>query len=234
MIDDLKGDESWRMFRIISEFTEGFDKLATLGFAVSIFGSARLKPDDEYYQHAVKISRMLGEQGFNIITGGGPGIMEAANKGASEAGVKSVGLNIELPMEQQPNKYQNESLEYRYFFARKVMFVKYSLGYVCLPGGFGTFDEFFEALALIQTRKIYPLPLVLFGKDYWQGLIDWMQSAVLVKGTISPADFNLITITDDSDEVVDLMVKHRQWKQNQIQGECDKCDPVINHPIYTD
>jgi len=218
MIDDLKGDESWRMFRIISEFTEGFDKLAKIGFAISIFGSARLQPQDEYYQIAVSIAQRLAEHGFAIITGGGPGIMEAGNRGAATAGAKSIGLNIVLPQEQKPNAFQNVSLQYRYFFARKVMFVKHSMGYVCMPGGFGTLDEFFEALTLMQTMKIYPLPLILFGKAYWQGLMDWMRSAMLAKGTVSEDDFNYITVTDDVDEVVDTMVKHRVWKESQISN----------------
>jgi uncharacterized protein (TIGR00730 family) len=218
MIDDLKGDESWRMFRIISEFTEGFDKLSDIGYAVSIFGSARLPPDDEYYQTAVDIASRLGAKGFSIITGGGPGIMEAGNKGATMAGVPSVGLNIVLPHEQKCNEYQNFMLNYRYFFARKVMFVKYSMGYVCMPGGFGTMDEFVEALTLMQTMKIYPLPLILFGRDYWQGLVDWMHNSMLDKGTIAEEDFNYITLTDDVDEVINTMVEHRKWKEYMIEA----------------
>lgn len=219
MIDDLKGDEAWRMFRIISEFTEGFDKLADIGFAVSIFGSARLKPEDTYYQKAVLISQQLAQEGFSIITGGGPGIMEAGNRGAALAGGKSIGLNIELPQEQIPNPYQNFPMHYRYFFARKVMFVKYSMGYVCMPGGFGTLDEFFEALTLMQTMKIYPLPLILFGQDYWQGLTDWMKGVMLDNSTVSGDDFDYLTLTDDIEEVVDIMVKHRSWKQSMIKKE---------------
>ncbi len=219
MIEDLKGDESWRMFRIISEFTEGFDKLSRVDYAISIFGSARLKPDNAYYQQAMEISRRLAEKGFSIITGGGPGIMEAANKGASgpdlRPDIKSIGLNINLPMEQTPNPYQNLSLEYRYFFVRKVMFVKHSLGYVCMPGGFGTLDEFFEALTLMQTKKIYPMPLVLFGSSYWQGLIDWMRDSLLAEGTISEDDFDFISITDNIDEVVNIMLAHRTWKDDK-------------------
>jgi len=216
MIEDFKGDESWRMFRIISEFTEGFDKLAKIGFAVSIFGSSRLQPDNEYYRNTVIISQRLAERGFAIITGGGPGIMEAGNQGAAMGGAKSVGLNIELPQEQKPNPFQNLSMHYRYFFARKVMFVKHSMGYVCMPGGFGTLDEFFEALTLMQTMKIYPLPLILFGKKYWQGLMDWMRGTMLAMDTVLEDDFKYITLTDDADEVVDIMVKHRLWKEAQI------------------
>jgi hypothetical protein len=213
MIEDLKGDESWRMFRIISEFTEGVDRLSSLGYAVSIFGSARLLPDNPYYQQAVEIARRLAKEKFSIITGGGPGIMEAANKGAFESKAKSIGLNIRLPHEQTANPYQNVMLEYRYFFVRKVMFVKHSMGYVCMPGGFGTMDEFFESLTLMQTQKIFPLPMVLFGVDYWQGLIDWMKSTMIPAGTVSDADFDYITLTDDIDLVVETMVKHRERKE---------------------
>ncbi|MEE8379619.1 MAG: TIGR00730 family Rossman fold protein [Gammaproteobacteria bacterium] len=219
LVDDFKGDESWRMFRILSELTEGIDKLADLGHAVSIFGSARLEPDNPHYQKAVEIAQRLAKNNFDIITGGGPGIMEAANKGALDENVKSVGLNINLPQEQAPNPYQNVSLDYRYFFVRKVMFVKHSMGYVIMPGGFGTLDEFFEALTLMQTEKIFPMPLILFGVDFWQGLIDWLRGTMLVNGTISESDFEFIKITDDIDEVVSIMVKHREWKEAQRHHE---------------
>jgi len=179
MIEDLKGDESWRIFRIISEFTEGVDRLSNLGYAVSIFGSARLPPENAYYHQAVEMAKRLAKEDFAIITGGGPGIMEAANKGAFESKTKSVGLNIRLPHEQTANPYQDITLDYRYFFVRKVMFVKHSMGYVCMPGGFGTMDEFFESLTLMQTQKIYPMPMILFGVKYWQGLIDWMKSTMI-------------------------------------------------------
>ncbi len=226
MIEDLKGDESWRMFRIISEFTEGFDKLSRIDCAVSIFGSARLPPENVYYQQAEEIARRLAAEGFSIITGGGPGIMEAANKGACEAGVgpavKSIGLNISLPKEQRPNPYQNLTLEYRYFFVRKVMFVKHSMGYVCMPGGFGTLDEFFEALTLMQTMKIYPMPMVLFGTEFWQGLLDWMRSTLLAQGTISEEDFDYITVTDNIDEIVTIMVEHRAWKNEMRARSADR------------
>ncbi|MCF6212084.1 MAG: TIGR00730 family Rossman fold protein [Gammaproteobacteria bacterium] len=216
MIEDFKGDESWRMFRIISEFTEGFDRLSRIDCAVSIFGSARLSPENAYYQQAEEIAGRLAAEGFSIITGGGPGIMEAANKGATgpdmPAEVKSIGLNISLPKEQTPNPYQNLTLDYRYFFVRKVMFVKHSMGYVCMPGGFGTLDEFFEALTLMQTLKIYPMPMVLFGSAFWQGLLDWLRSTLLTHGTISEADFDYITVTDNIDEIVTIMVEHRAWK----------------------
>lgn len=216
MIEDLRGDESWRMFRIISEFTEGFEELSDIGYAVTIFGSARTKPDNPHYQKAEQIAQRLATEGFSIISGGGPGIMEAANKGAAERGATSVGLNIELPFEQHPNKYQNLDLEFRYFFVRKVMFVKYSMGYVIMPGGFGTFDEFFEALTLMQTNKIYPMPLVLVGVDFWSGLLDWVRDKVLPEGNISESDFDFITLTDDVEHVVQIMKEHRQWKDDKV------------------
>lgn len=217
MIEDFKGDESWRMFRIISEFTEGFDKLADIGFAVSIFGSARTQTDNHYYQKAVEISGRLAKESYSIISGGGPGIMEAANKGAAENNAISVGLNIELPHEQTFNEFQNLSLDFRYFFARKVIFVKYSMGYVCMPGGFGTLDEFFESLTLIQTGKIYRMPIILFGVEFWSGLIDWMRSTLMKHGTVSEEDFDLIVITDDVDEVVEIMNAHREKKMRHIE-----------------
>jgi len=213
MIDDLKGDEAWRMFRIISEFTEGVDKLSALDHAITIFGSARLQEDSPYYRQTVELSRRLAREGFSIITGGGPGLMEAANRGAAGEGVKSVGLNISLPAEQMPNAYQNLALEYRYFFVRKVMFVKHSMGYICMPGGFGTLDEFFEELTLMQTMKVYPLPLVLFGSSFWQGLLDWMREGLLANGTISEEDFDYITLTDNIDETVAILCEHRKWKE---------------------
>jgi len=215
IIEDLKGDQSWRIFRIISEFTEGFDELSGLCDAVSIFGSARLTPDHFYYQKTVELAELLSQEGFAIISGGGPGVMEAANKGANIQDQPSIGLNIELPMEQKPNPYQNLSLNFRYFFVRKVMFVRYSMGYVCMPGGFGTLDEFFEALTLMQTHKAYPLPLVLFGTDFWSGLMDWLKIKLIEYGTISPEDLDLITITDDPHQVVDIMVAHREWKNQK-------------------
>lgn len=221
MIEDLKGDESWRMFRIISEFTEGFDKLSELGFAVSMFGAARLGTDSPYYGKAEQISRLLSESGFTVITGGGPGIMEAANKGAYDADGRSVGLNISLPVEQHPNPFQNLALQFHYFFARKVMFVKYSMGYVCMPGGFGTLDEFFEALTLIQTHKVYAMPLVLVGTDYYRGLMDWVTNTMLREGTVSEEDLDIIRITDDPHEVVAIMREHRDWKQAQMQAAED-------------
>ena len=219
MIDDLKGDESWRMFRIISEFTEGFDKLSNIGFSVSIFGSARFGPDNTWYEKAELIAGKLSENDFTVITGGGPGIMEAGNKGASLGKGKNVGLNIELPFEQTPNPYQQLAMNYRYFFVRKVMFVKYSMGYVCMPGGFGTMDEFFEALTLIQTNKIYKIPLVLFGTEYYKGLIDWIKNTMIKEDAIVSDDLDIITVTDDIDEVISIMNAHREYKLKIIEEE---------------
>lgn len=217
MIQDLKGDQAWRMFRILAEFTEGFDKLANIDNGVSMFGSARIKPGTEFYDSAREISRRLAMEEFTVITGGGPGIMEAANRGAADAGKENVGLNIELPFEQTPNPYQSISMEFKYFFVRKVMFVKYSMGYVCMPGGFGTLDEVFESLTLMQTHKVFKMPIVLFGTDYWSGLIDWLKDQLVNLELIKPEDLDLFYLTDDIDEVISVMKKHRVWRQQQIE-----------------
>jgi len=217
LVEDFKGDESWRIFRIISEFTEGFDTLSSCDDVVSIFGSARLDAETPHYQETFKIARRLAEEGFPVMTGGGPGLMEAGNKGALEGGSPSIGLNIELPEEQKPNHYQNISLSFRYFFVRKVMFAKYSIGYVCMPGGFGTLDELAEALTLVQTHKARPLPIVLFGRDYWEGLINWLRETMVTTGTASHADLELLHLTDDPEEVVDIMKQHRESKR-QFRG----------------
>jgi hypothetical protein len=198
--------DPWRVLRIQGEFVEGFDALAELGPAVTIFGSARTKEDHPYYQAAVKVARLLGEAGLNIITGGGPGIMEAGNKGAQLAGVESVGLNIELPFEQGVNPYADLVVDFRYFFVRKTMLVKYALGFVIFPGGFGTMDELFESLTLIQTGKLRNFPVVLFGTSYWQGLMDWIRGTMLTEGTISPGDPDLMPVTDSPEEVRDLIL----------------------------
>jgi len=216
-IEDLQEAQSWRIFRIISEFTEGFDRLSGLCDAISIFGSARLAPEHPYYQKTVELAELLAKNNFAIISGGGPGIMEAANKGAHIQKQLSIGLNITLPKEQSPNPYQDISIDFRYFFVRKVMFVKYSMGYVCMPGGFGTLDEFFEALTLRQTDKIYPIPIILFGSHFWQGLVDWMKTTLVEYETISKKDLDLITITDDPEEVLQIMLDHREWKIQQRQ-----------------
>ncbi len=216
MIHDLKGDEAWRMFRILAEFTEGFDRLANLECGVSVFGSARVKPGSQYYDAAREISRRLALSDFTIITGGGPGIMEAANRGAADAGKDNVGLNIDLPFEQQPNPYQSVAMEFKYFFVRKVMFVKYSMGYVCMPGGFGTLDEVFESLTLMQTHKVFKMPIVLFGSEYWQGLVTWMENKLVSLGLVEEDDLSLFHVTDDIDEVINIMNDHRDWKQKVI------------------
>jgi uncharacterized protein (TIGR00730 family) len=197
--------DPWRVLRIQTEFVEGFGTLAELGPAVSVFGSARTGRDHWSYAAAVEVGRGLAEAGFTVITGGGPGIMEAANKGAHEAGGVSVGLGIELPFEQGLNDYVNLGINFRYFFARKTMFVKYAQGFIVLPGGFGTFDELFEALTLVQTRKVTSFPVVLFGRDYWQGLFDWLQASALSYGCIYQRDLDLLQITDDPDEAVAIM-----------------------------
>ena len=194
----VAAEETWRVFRIMAEFVEGFEELATIGPAVSFFGSARTKPDDKYYRLAEETAAILAGAGFAIITGGGSGIMEAANKGAAQVGGKSVGLNIELPHEQAPNSSQNLSLHFRYFFCRKVMFLKYANGFIVFPGGFGTMDEFTEALVLIQTFKQAYFPVILMGSEYWSGLVDWMKKDMLGKHKfIEPGDLNVFSVCDD-------------------------------------
>ncbi|MDM7830811.1 LOG family protein [Cellulomonas edaphi] len=201
----LSGDP-WRVMRIQSEFVEGFGALADVGPAVSVFGSARTKPDHPDYAHGVAVGAGLVRAGYAVITGGGPGIMEAANKGAKEGGGVSVGLGIELPFEQGMNDYVDLGVNFRYFFARKTMFVKYSQGFVVLPGGFGTFDELFEALTLVQTHKVMEFPIVLIGRDYWQGLLDWVSGPVMERGLIGPADHDLIQLVDSADEAVEIVL----------------------------
>ena len=202
LVDAMSIEESWRIFRIMAEFVEAIEALSKLKNAVSIFGSARVTPDDPYYQKTEKLARRLAEKGFSVITGGGPGIMEAANKGAAEAGGKSVGMNIRLPFEQKPNAYANISIDYKYFFIRKVMFVKYAMAYIIMPGGFGTMDELFEALTLIQTRRIKSFPVILMGSEYWKGLLDWLKKTMVRSGMILPEDLDFIEIIDDPDEAV--------------------------------
>jgi uncharacterized protein (TIGR00730 family) len=192
--------DPWRVLRILGEYVHGFDALAEVGAAVAIFGSARTRPPDPYYQAARTLAGLLARAGFAVITGGGPGIMEAANRGAREAGGLSVGCNIELPREQGTNAYVDVSVNFRYFFCRKTMFVKYSEGFVLFPGGFGTLDELFEALTLIQTRKIKRFPVVMFGKSYWDGLLTWMRERLLTEGKIDPEDLGLMTVTDSPEE----------------------------------
>jgi len=202
LVDAISIEESWRVFRVMAEFVEAVEELSQIGHAVSIFGSARVRPGDEAYEKAETLARLLAESGFGVITGGGPGIMEAANKGAGEAGGISVGMNIRLPFEQTPNPYANVSIDYKYFFIRKVMFVKYAVAYVIMPGGYGTMDELFEALTLIQTKRIKSFPVVLMGGDYWKGLMEWLKDTMLREGRIDEEDLNLVQIIDDPAQVV--------------------------------
>ena len=198
--------DAWRVLRIQGEFVHGFNALAEVGAAIAVFGSARIRPDHPTYAQAEAMGRALAEAGFAVITGGGPGIMEAANKGAHDAGGLSIGCNIELPFEQTGNGHTSLSINFRYFFIRKTMFVKYSTGFICFPGGFGTLDELFEALTLVQTRKIKRFPIVLFGSSYWGGLLDWIKQTLLAEKTISPEDLNLLIVTDSIEEARDIMV----------------------------
>jgi len=207
VIDEITIQDSWRLFRIMAEFVDGFEALTKCHPAVTMFGSTRVKPGDEVYQKAEQIGHLLAENGFSVITGGGPGVMEAANKGASAAGGKSIGLNIQLPLEQKPNPYANITLSFRYFFVRKVMFVKYAVAYIILPGGFGTMDELFESITLIQTHKIRPFPVILVGSNYWKGLLDWIKEVLLKEGKISPPDLEILRLIDDPMEIVKTIKK---------------------------
>ncbi len=208
VIDDIRMGESWRLFKIMGEFVEGVENLHDIGPAVSIFGSARIKPDDPIYQKAEKIAALFVKNKFAVITGGGGGVMEAANKGAAEAGGQSIGLNIVLPWEQKPNLYSNIKLEFKYFFIRKVMFIKYATAYIIMPGGFSTLDELFESVTLIQTQRIKPLPVIMVGTDYWGGLKSWIESRLLVKEKmISPNDFEILQVMDDPEKIVKAVKK---------------------------
>ena len=205
LIDEFQLSESWRLFKILGEFVDGVESLHDIGPAVSIFGSARMTPENPYYSGALRLAGRLAENGFTVITGGGGGIMEAANKGAAEKGGRSVGLNIVLPMEQKPNDYSNVKLEFNYFFIRKVMFVKYAHAYIIMPGGLGTLDEMFEAVTLIQTHRIKPLPVILYGREYWGGLIEWIKSTLLAQQMISEKDLDIFKLTDDADEILSII-----------------------------
>jgi uncharacterized protein (TIGR00730 family) len=205
VIDALSAQESWRMFRIISEFVDAIDTMSAVPKGVSIFGSARVSPGSEEYRQAEDMGGRLARAGFSVITGGGGGVMEAGNKGATENGGHSVGLNIQLPFEQRPNPYANVRLDFRYFFVRKVIFVKYSMAYIVMPGGFGTLDELSEALTLIQTKRIRPFPVILMGSDYWGGLVEWIREKHLEGGMISPDDMDYFRVMDDPEEVVRLI-----------------------------
>lgn len=206
-INELAKEESWRMFRIIGEFVEGFDKLSGIEPAVTMYGSARLRADEELYTQTEEIAYQIGRAGFAIVTGGGPGVMEAANKGAQRAGVTSVGLNILLPEEQVSNRYATKSISFDHFFTRKVMLVKYATAFVILPGGLGTLDELTEVLTLMQTRKIRPFPVILYGGQFWKGFLDWLRSTVLPRGFISETDFDLLRVCETAREVVEAIQK---------------------------
>jgi uncharacterized protein (TIGR00730 family) len=221
----FRDTDTWRTLRIMGEFVEGFDALAAVGDAVTIFGSARVGRRNRYYGAARRLAARLAKEGFAIITGGGPGIMEAANRGAKEAGGLSIGANIELPFEQGLNEYVDLGMEFRYFFVRKTMFVKYAEAFVIFPGGFGTLDELFEALTLIQTGKVEHFPVVLYGREYWQGLIDWIRERLLAEARISPEDLDLVVLTDDVEEACQAIVtRHRARldKERASQGEMEK------------
>jgi uncharacterized protein (TIGR00730 family) len=215
--DEYKTSDSWRVFRILGEFVDGFDNLATITRGVSLFGSARTREDDPMYIAAQETGRLLAEAGFEVITGGGPGIMEAGNRGAYEIGKVSVGCNIELPFEQAPNPYQTRSLSFKYFFVRKTMFIKYSNAYVIFPGGFGTMDELFEALTLIQTKKIRNFPVVMFGSSYWQGLLQWITTTMLHERYIGEEDLKLMHLTDSPQDAVDFIIK--TFEEGAVKGE---------------
>jgi len=215
-INELAKEESWRMFRIIGELVEGFDRLSGIEPAVTIYGSARLQPDNELYAQTEEIARRLGEMGFSIITGGGPGVMEAANKGAFKAGATSIGLNIELPEEQVGNAYTTKSITFSHFFARKVMLVKYATAFIIMPGGLGTLDELTEVLILMQTHKIKPFPVILFDSSYWKGFLDWLQSSVLTRGFISEEDLDLLRVCDEPDTVIEIV--QRWYAKQEVVG----------------
>src|SRR5438552_3026831 len=229
---DFTRSDTWRVLRIMGEFVNGFDTLAEVGAAVTIFGSARVRSDNPMYANAEQLARMLAEKGFAVITGGGPGIMEAANKGAKEAGGTSIGCNIELPFEQGTNAYVDIAINFRYFFVRKMMFVKYSEAFVIFPGGFGTMDELFEALTLIQTDKVQDFPLILFGSEYWKGLLDWIKTTMLSEKKISPEDINLLVVTDSVEEACDIIVKCYNdmcWEAEQSSEGAEIQSEISDH-----
>ncbi|MEN6615942.1 MAG: TIGR00730 family Rossman fold protein [Syntrophorhabdus sp.] len=207
VIDDISLKESWRLFHIMAEFVEGFENLSEIGPAVTFFGSARTQKGDQLYETTYELAKLFAKDRFNVITGGGGGVMEAANKGARDGGAKSIGINIELPFEQKPNPFSNVRLSYRYFFVRKVMFLKYAVAYMVMPGGFGTLDEFFEAITLIQTKKMRPFPVILYGSDYWKGLVDWMKQQMISYSRIQEADLDIFKISDDPHEIVEYVKK---------------------------
>ncbi len=221
-MEDLAKSDTWRVFRIMAELVEGFEALNNIGPAVTIFGSARVDPGSPYYNKCLRVAENLAKDGFTVISGGGPGIMEAANKGAQNANGTSVGLNIALPTEQTQNPFQDVRIEFRYFFVRKLMFVKYAVAYVIFPGGFGTMDELFEALTLIQTKKIRGFPVVLVGREYWSGLIDWMKKTVLAANSISQEDIDLMHIVDEPEEVCAII--NKRFKDRLTSFDKDRRD----------
>jgi uncharacterized protein (TIGR00730 family) len=217
-VSDRHGKDTWTVFKIMGEFVEGFETLRPFWPSVSIFGSARVRAGNRYYSLAVRVAAALSKAGYGVITGGGPGIMEAGNRGAREGTGRSIGLNIKLPYEQKPNEFADTVINFDYFFARKVMFVKYACGFVGLPGGFGTLDEIFEALTLKQTGKIHEFPVVLMGREYWQGLLDWLADQPLENRMISQRDLRLLHVTDDVDEVVQIIDRNQQQRRRRRRG----------------
>jgi uncharacterized protein (TIGR00730 family) len=215
LVNDPRAKDTWTVFKIMGEFVVGFETLRPVWPAVSIFGSARIRRGHRYYQHAVQVAEALSKAGFSIITGGGPGIMEAANRGARKGKGRSIGLNIKLPHEQKPNPFADTVVHFDYFFARKVMFMKYACAFVGLPGGFGTLDEIFEALTLKQTHKIHDFPVILFGSDYWAGMVKWIQDRMLEERMVTRSDLRLFTLTDEVDEVVAAICRHYQLRQRR-------------------
>ena len=207
LVDDFKIGEAWRLFKIMGEFVDGVETLYDIGVAASIFGSARIKPGDPIYKKAEEIAFLFVKNDFAVITGGGGGVMEAANRGAAKAGGASVGLNITLPLEQKPNQYSNINLEFKYFFIRKVMFIKYANAYIIMPGGFGTLDELFEAVTLIQTHRIKPFPVILVGSEYWSGLIEWIKLRLIREKRISPEDLDILQVMDEPEEIIKAVKK---------------------------
>lgn len=222
LIDDFTTNDTWRIFRILAEFVEGFEEMARVGHGVTIFGSARVKEDDPHYTLAQSTGQALAERGYTVITGGGPGIMEAANRGAYEAKGQSAGLNIELPMEQKPNPYLNISISFRYFFVRKVMLVKYSQALLIFPGGFGTLDEFFESITLIQTHKVKKFPVILVDRAYWAGLVAWIRAHLLTTGKISEGDLDLFEQADTVQEILDIIDKHQKEEEEKISASKER------------
>ncbi len=223
---ELRREDPWRIFRIMAEFVDGFSIMSRVGPAVSMFGSARIKPGTKMYKDGVETGRLLSKAGYSVITGGGPSIMEAGNKGAFLAGGESIGLNIELPFEQKPNPYVTTMINFHYFFSRKVMFVKYAKAFVIFPGGFGTFDEFFESMTLIQTKRIEKFPVILYGSKYWKGLLDWLEGSVLKSGCIDPADLKIYKVAD-SPQAVLKHIKNFYGKKKQLAPKKSNKPPML-------